>query len=127
MTADGIPAAGAETDKMVEAAARAARGTVADLASVPDERLDDALRAMAGQLGRQADAVLAANEADMQAARADGIAGALLDRLGWTRPGLTPSPASSGRWPTSRPSRPGGRSGNWTAGSGWKNSAGPWA
>jgi len=81
MTADGIPAAGADTDKMVEAAARAARGTVADLASVPDERLDDALRAMAGQLGHQADAVLAANEADLAAARADGIRGALLDRL----------------------------------------------
>ncbi|HEX2818704.1 MAG TPA: aldehyde dehydrogenase family protein [Streptosporangiaceae bacterium] len=81
MTADGIPAAGADTDKMVEAAARAARGTVADLASVPDERLDDALRAMAGQLGHQADAVLAANEADLAAARADGIRDALLDRL----------------------------------------------
>jgi glutamate-5-semialdehyde dehydrogenase len=81
MTADGIPAADADALKAVEAAARAARGTVADLASVPDERLDDALRALAGQLGRQADAVLAANEADVQAARADGIAGALLDRL----------------------------------------------
>ncbi len=81
MTADGTPAAGADTGKMVEAAARAARGTVADLASAPDERLDDALRAMAGQLGHQADAVLAANEADMQAARADGIRDALLDRL----------------------------------------------
>ncbi len=116
MTADGTPAAGADTGKMVEAAARAARGTVADLASVPDERLDDALRAMAGQLGRQADAVLAANEADMQAARADGIRTPCSTGCGSTRPGLMPSPASSGRWPTSRPSRPGGRSGNWTAG-----------
>src|ERR1035438_10429455 len=86
MTADGIPAAGADTDKMVEAAARAARGTVADLASVPDERLDDALRAMAGQLGHQADAVLAANEADLAEARADGIRDALLDRLRLDQP-----------------------------------------
>jgi glutamate-5-semialdehyde dehydrogenase len=81
MTAEEIPAAEADALKAVEAAARAARGTVADLASVPDERLDDALRALAAQLGRQADAVLAANEADVQAARADGIGGALLDRL----------------------------------------------
>ena len=81
MTAEEIPAAEADALKAVEAAARAARGTVADLATVPDERLDDALRALAAQLGRQADTVLAANEADVQAARADGIGGALLDRL----------------------------------------------
>ncbi len=81
MTADGIPAAGADTDKMVEAAARAARGTVADLASVPDERLDDALRAMADQLGSRAADVLQANEADVRAAQADGIGGAVADRL----------------------------------------------
>ena len=65
----------------VQAAARAARGTVADLASVPGERLDDALREIADQLGRRIGPVLAANEADMRAARADGLAGALLDRL----------------------------------------------
>jgi glutamate-5-semialdehyde dehydrogenase len=85
MTADGIPdrapADGADADKAVEAAARAARGTVADLAAAPDEQLDDALRAIADQLGRGADAVLAANEADIVAARADGIRDALLDRL----------------------------------------------
>jgi len=61
--------------------ARAARGAAADLADVPDERLDDALGAIADELGRQAKPVLAANEADMAAARADGVAGALLDRL----------------------------------------------
>src|ERR1700684_3412332 len=90
MTADGIPgrapadgasADGTDADKAVEAAARAARGTVADLAAAPDEQLDDALRAIADQLGRGADAVLAANEADIVAARADGIRDALLDRL----------------------------------------------
>ncbi len=65
----------------VQAAARAARGTVADLAGVPDERLDDALRAMADQLGSRVAGVLEANEADVRAAQADGIGGALLDRL----------------------------------------------
>ena len=67
--------------KAVKIAARAARGAAAGLADVPGERLDDALGAIADELGRQAKPVLAANEADMAAARADGIAGALLDRL----------------------------------------------
>ncbi len=82
-TADGQPGVTADADTFtaVEAAARAARGAVADLASVPDEVLDDALRGMADQLGRRAGAVLTANEADMRAARADGLRDALLDRL----------------------------------------------
>ncbi len=67
--------------KAVEEAARAARGTVADLASVPGERLDDALRQVADALGRRPEPVLAANEADLAAAREAGIGGALLDRL----------------------------------------------
>ncbi len=71
----------ADALKAVEEAARAARGTVADLAGVPDKRLDEALRGIAGALGRAAGAVLAANEADMAAARADGLGGGLLDRL----------------------------------------------
>jgi glutamate-5-semialdehyde dehydrogenase len=78
MTADG---ALADALKAVEEAARAARGPAADLASVPGERLDAALRAIADRLGRRSGPVLAANEADMAAARADGLAGALLDRL----------------------------------------------
>ena len=53
MTADGTVAADADALKAVEEAARAACGTVADLATVPGERLDDALRAIAGRLGRQ--------------------------------------------------------------------------
>ena len=73
--------ADADALRAVETAARAARGAAADLASVPGERLDDALRAIADQLGRRASQVLAANEADVAAARADGITGALLDRL----------------------------------------------
>jgi glutamate-5-semialdehyde dehydrogenase len=70
-----------DVGKAVEEAARAARGTVADLAVVPDEVLDGALLAIAGRLGPAAGAVLAANAQDVRAARADGIADALLDRL----------------------------------------------
>ena len=70
-----------EIDRAVKAAARAARDTVADLASVPDRQLDHALRAMAEHLGLHAADVLAANAEDMRAARADGIRDALLDRL----------------------------------------------
>jgi glutamate-5-semialdehyde dehydrogenase len=71
----------AETMKAVEEAARAARATVPGLAVVPDGRLDDALRAMAGLLGRRAAEVLAANAEDVRAAQAGGVREALLDRL----------------------------------------------
>jgi glutamate-5-semialdehyde dehydrogenase len=80
MTADA-PAGLADALVAVEAAARAARGTVAGLAGAPDGRLDDALRAMADRLGARAAQVLAANEADMAAGLAGGLQGALLDRL----------------------------------------------
>ena len=81
MTGDGTGAGHADAGKAVEAAARAARDTVVDLASVPDQRLDDALRAMADQLVRQAKPVLEANADDIRAARTEGIRDALLDRL----------------------------------------------
>jgi glutamate-5-semialdehyde dehydrogenase len=71
----------AETLKAVEDAARAARGTVADLASLPGERLDAALLGIADRLGERTREVLAANADDMRAAQAAGVAGALLDRL----------------------------------------------
>ena len=67
--------------KAVEEAGRAARDTVPGLAVVPDGYLDDALRAMADLLGRRAAPVLEANAEDVRAAEADGVAGALLDRL----------------------------------------------
>ena len=76
-----MTAVDAETIKEVEAAARAARRTVADLAGVPGERLDAALLGIADRLGERAREVLAANAEDVRAAQADGIAGALLDRL----------------------------------------------
>src|ERR1700760_3959650 len=76
MTTDG-----ADAHKAVEEAARAARGTVADLAGVSGERLDQALRAIADGLGRGSAPVLAANEEDMTAAREAGLGRGLLDRL----------------------------------------------
>ena len=76
MTTDG-----SDAHKAVEEAARAARGTVADLAGVPGERLDQALRAIADGLVRGSAPVLAANEADMTAAREAGLGRGLLDRL----------------------------------------------
>ena len=81
MTADVTFASETDARDAVERAARAARGASAGLADVPEERLDDALRAIADALGRQAGPVLEANEADMAAARADGLGGGLLDRL----------------------------------------------
>jgi glutamate-5-semialdehyde dehydrogenase len=81
MTADGTVTAEADALKAVEEAARAARGAAAGLTGVPGDRLDDALRGIADQLGQQSGPVLAANEADMAAAQEDGITGALLDRL----------------------------------------------
>ncbi len=65
----------------VEHAARAAAGTVAGLAGVPDGVLDDALRGLADLLGRRAAGVLEANEQDVRAARDGGVADALIDRL----------------------------------------------
>ncbi len=84
MTTDVTQApAGPDTGALaaVGAAARAAHATVPSLASVPDEQLDHALRAMAGHLGLHATEVLEANAEDMRAARADGLRDALLDRL----------------------------------------------
>ena len=81
MTTDALLVSAGDTLAAVEAAARAARATVPGLAVVPDARLDDALRAMAGQLSRRSAEVLAANAADLRAARADGIRDAVADRL----------------------------------------------
>lgn len=67
-------------DWAVAGAARAARGTVADLAAAPDDALDHALRTMAAALGDRATVagVLAANESDLRSA---GLGEGLLDRL----------------------------------------------
>ena len=101
MTADVTFASETDARDAVEQAARAARAASAGLADVPEERLDDALRAIADALGRQAGPVLEANEADMAAARADGLGGGLLDRLR-----LDPGAARGHRRPAPR-ARPG--------------------
>jgi glutamate-5-semialdehyde dehydrogenase len=79
--ADTLAPVQAPVQAAVRAAARAARATVPGLAVVPAERLDDALRAMADELGRRSAEVLEANAEDLHAARADGIRDALADRL----------------------------------------------
>src|SRR5580704_351076 len=87
MTTETTPETGraaetiAEIGRAVEEAARAAHGTVADLAGVPDRQLDHALRAMADHIGLHADEVREANAEDVRAARAEGVRDALLDRL----------------------------------------------
>jgi glutamate-5-semialdehyde dehydrogenase len=81
MTEQTHPAADTRTQAAVQAAARAARTTVADLAALPGERLDAALLGIADRLGHRSREVLAANSEDMRAAQADGVHGALLDRL----------------------------------------------
>jgi glutamate-5-semialdehyde dehydrogenase len=80
-TLAAMQAAVAAVQAAVQAAARAARATAPGLAVVPAERLDDALRAMADELGRRSAEVLEANAEDLRAARADGIRDALADRL----------------------------------------------
>ena len=119
MTAETVTDAGtqvaadADALRAVQTAARAARGAAADLADVPGERLDDALGAIADELGRQAKPVLAANEADMAAAAGRRRRPARCSTgCAWTRRGSRPSPASSARWPACRPSRRGGPSGS---------------
>jgi glutamate-5-semialdehyde dehydrogenase len=71
------PAAGAA----VIAAAQAAQAAARDLRDQPTQTLDAALLAMAARLDQCAADVIAANEQDVRAARADGSPGALVDRL----------------------------------------------
>jgi len=65
----------------VRAAARAARGAAPSLAGAADGAIDAAIEAMARGLAEAGPAVLAANEADMQAAAAAGLAPGVRDRL----------------------------------------------
>jgi glutamate-5-semialdehyde dehydrogenase len=65
----------------VEAAGTAARAAAPSLRDAPEHVLDGALRLMAGRLGDHATAVLAANAADVRAARAAGLPEAFVDRL----------------------------------------------
>jgi glutamate-5-semialdehyde dehydrogenase len=65
----------------VSACALAAYRAAPALAAAPDSAIDGALSAMASRLRSSASALLAANEADVSAAEADGMSAGLLDRL----------------------------------------------
>jgi glutamate-5-semialdehyde dehydrogenase len=74
-----------EADGVVVAAGQAALGATASLRQASDDALDDALRTMAKRLADNADSVLSANAADVQAATADGMPSAFVDRLSLSR------------------------------------------
>ncbi|MBX6357887.1 MAG: gamma-glutamyl phosphate reductase, partial [Micromonosporaceae bacterium] len=65
----------------VAEAALAAQRASGALAAASDTQIDTALRAMASRLGSSAEAVLAANRRDVEAAQASGMGTGLLDRL----------------------------------------------
>jgi glutamate-5-semialdehyde dehydrogenase len=71
----------AALDRQMRALAEAARGAARVLSRAPTGRKDDALRAAAAAIGRRARAILAANRADVAAARKAGQTAAFLDRL----------------------------------------------
>ncbi len=70
-----------EAAAAVMAAARAAQDGARDLRHAPGETLDAALKAMAARLDQRAADVVAANDQDVRAARADGLPAAFVDRL----------------------------------------------
>jgi glutamate-5-semialdehyde dehydrogenase len=76
-----IDAVSGEVVAAVVAAGEAARTGASELRDMPAGGLDEALRAIAAQLVKRADAVLAANADDVRAANADGLAPAFVDRL----------------------------------------------
>lgn len=68
-------------EKIVIACGESARDGALSLASVPDEVVDGALRAMAGLLTRRAGEILAANAADVAGAESEDLGPGLIDRL----------------------------------------------
>jgi glutamate-5-semialdehyde dehydrogenase len=71
---------------LVESKVRAARAAARTLALAPTRLRDEALRAMARALEERTEALLEANRADVERARAQGVARAFLDRLTLTEP-----------------------------------------
>jgi len=67
---------------------RAARAAARQMARAPTAAKNAALLAMAGEIRTQAAALLAANAADVAAARANGLEPAMLDRLTLTAKGV---------------------------------------
>ena len=68
-------------DEVVAGLARRAAAAAESLAAASDDQLAAALGAMAQRLTGARDELASANERDVQAAQADGMSGALLDRL----------------------------------------------
>ena len=75
------PAAQQEAAAAVAAAGRAAQAAAGQLRQLPAEGLDETLRAIAARLGERTAEVAAANARDVQAAKAEGLASAFVDRL----------------------------------------------
>jgi glutamate-5-semialdehyde dehydrogenase len=73
--------ASADADAAVIAAGQAARTGAEPLRGMPAGGLNEALRAIATHLVKNAHVVLDANADDVRAAKADGLAGAFVDRL----------------------------------------------
>jgi glutamate-5-semialdehyde dehydrogenase len=78
---DADQAAQAAADAAVTAAGQAAGNASGALLHRSAAELDQALRAMADRLAKNAGSVLSANAQDVRAARADGLAEAFVDRL----------------------------------------------
>jgi glutamate-5-semialdehyde dehydrogenase len=77
----GGPAAEHAATAAVTAAGQAAGAAAGALRQMPAEGLDETLRAIAARLREREAQVVAANSDDVRAARAGGLAGALVDRL----------------------------------------------
>jgi glutamate-5-semialdehyde dehydrogenase len=74
-------AAGRAAAAAVAAAGQAALAASGGLRQMSADGLDETLRAMAARLGERAAVVAQANSADVEAARAEGLADAFVDRL----------------------------------------------
>ena len=70
-----------DTAALIAQMATRARSAAVQLAAMPTAAKAQALRAAAAAIRADADAILAANAEDMAAAEANGVSGALLDRL----------------------------------------------
>jgi glutamate-5-semialdehyde dehydrogenase len=70
-----------EAAEAVAAAGRAALTATGRLRQLPAEGLDETLRVIAARLSERTAAVAAANSRDVQAAKAEGLASAFVDRL----------------------------------------------
>ena len=81
MTAPSGEFAADHSTAAVGAAGQAARAAAGPLRQMPADGLDETLRAIAARLAERAAEVIAANSADVRAARAEGLASAFVDRL----------------------------------------------